>query len=351
MRELTFKEAILEGTSQSMAKDNLVYVMGLGVPDSGAIFGTTRGLQEKFGAQRVMDMPTAENAMTGIAIGAALAGMRPIMIYQRVDFMLLAVEQLVNQAAKWHYMSDGQMHVPLVLRAIIGRGWGQGAQHMQSLHSWFAHIPGLKVVMPFSPADAKGLLISAIEDNNPVVFLEHRWLHNIKGPVPEQYYTTPLGIARVVREGRDVTVLSVSHMTYEALQAAELLAGMDISAEVVDIRSLRPLDTETILASVRRTGRVVVADPDWGCCGFSAELLALVAENAFDSLKAAPLRVVLPDYPLPVSPALSQEYYPQPAHIAAAVFRLMGLPVPDDIFEACSAVPHDIPDVSFTGPF
>lgn len=351
MRELTFAQAINEGTEQCMAHDASVYIMGLGVPDPGGIFGTTLGLREKFGPKRVLDMPAAENAMTGIAIGSAIAGMRPVMTHQRVDFALLAVEQIVNQAAKWHYMFDGSMSVPLVIRLIVGRGWGQGAQHMQSLHSWFAHIPGLKVVMPFSPADAKGLLISAIEDNNPVIFMEHRWLHGLRGPVPGNMYASSLGKACVLRKGADVTLLSVSHMTYEALRAATLLADLGISAEVVDIRSLRPLDTETVLASVRRTGRVVVADPDWACCGFSAELLALVVEAAFDALLAAPQRVVWPEHPLPVSPALAQQYYPGPAHIAAAALKTLDRPVPDGLWAAQGTVPHDVPDLRFSGPF
>lgn len=350
MREIRFAQAIREGTMQCMESDSSVYVMGLGVPDPGGIFGTTLGLQEKFGKERVMDMPAAENAMTGIAIGSAIAGMRPILTHQRVDFALLSVEQLVNQAAKWHYMFDGKMRVPLVVRLIIGRGWGQGAQHMQSLHSWFAHIPGLKVVMPFSPADAKGLMIAAIEDDNPVVFMEHRWLHNIQGAVPSERYATPLGKANVVRAGEDVTILALSHMTYEALRAADALEQWNIFPEVIDVRSLRPLDTETILSSVRRTGRVVVADPDWGCCGFSAELIALVAECAFGNLKAAPQRVVLPDHPLPVSPGLSQQYYPGAEHILTAVMTSLGRKRPSHaLFQ--SDVPHDVPDLSFAGPF
>lgn len=351
MRELSYCQAILEATEQCMARDAAVYVMGLGVPDPGGIFGTTLGLRQKFGADRVLDMPAAENAMTGIAIGSAIGGMRPIMTHQRVDFALLAVEQIVNQAAKWHYMFNGNMCVPLVIRLVIGRGWGQGAQHMQSLHSWFAHIPGLKVVMPFSPEDAKGMLVASIEDNNPVLFMEHRWLHTLRGPVPENLYASPLGKARVLRQGTDVTLFGVSHMTYEALRAALLLEELGISAEVVDIRSLRPLDTETILASVRRTGRMVVADPDWGCCGFASEIMAVVAEAAFDDLRAAPQRVVLPEYPLPVSPALSRGYYPGPEEIAAAACKTLGRELPASLLARQDALLHDVPDVSFSGPF
>ncbi len=351
MRECTFAEAVREGTELCLAADPSVYLMGLGVPDPGGIFGTTTGLREKFGADRVMDMPIAENGMTGVAIGSALAGMRPIVTHQRIDFMLLGMEQLVNQAAKWHYTCNGKMRVPLVIRAVVGRGWGQGPQHSQSLHSWFAHIPGLKTVAPFSPADAKGLLIAAVRDDNPVVIIEHRWLHNVRGAVPEGMYETPLGKARVVREGSDATILAVSHMVYESLRAARLLEEAGVSAEVVDVATLRPLDTKTILASVNKTGRVVAADPDWGFCGFSAELLALVCERSFSRLKAAPVRVAWPEHSLPVAPALSEGFYPGMRHVAAAVMKTLGRAEPEEWGKIQADAPHDVPDLSFTGPF
>ena len=230
-RELKFFQAINEAIDLCMAKDPAVYIMGLGVPDPKGVFGSTLGLQGKYGSTRVMDMPTSENGMTGVAIGSALVGMRPIMTHQRIDFALLAMEQIVNQAAKWHYMFGGRMSVPLVIRMIIGRGWGQGSQHSQSLQSWFAHIPGLKVVMPTTPYDAKGLLISSIEDNNPVVFIEHRWLYNISGHVPEGVYRVPLGQARVIKKGNDLTIVATSYMTLEALRAAEMLTEDGIRAE------------------------------------------------------------------------------------------------------------------------
>jgi len=350
-RKLSYAKALLEATEQCMSADPSVYIMGLGVPDPGGVFGTTVGLQEKFGPKRVQDMPVAENGMTGIAIGSALQGMRPIMTHQRVDFMLLAMEQIVNQAAKWHYMFDGAMNVPLTIRIIVGRGWGQGPQHSQSLQSWFAHIPGLKVIMPFTPYDAKGMLVSAIEDNNPVVVLEHRWLYNIEGEVPEEKYSVPLDSARVARIGKDVTIAALSHMTYEAIRAAELLAARGIEAEVVDIRTLRPLDETTVLESVKKTGRMVAADTDWKMCGFASELVALASEQAFSDLKSAPIRITPPDYPLPTAPALSENYYPGAGEIAAAAMRTMGLEPDDALFEKNASVPHDVPDLSFTGPF
>ncbi len=346
-RELKYYQAIHEALDLCLAKDPSVYLMGLGVPDPKGIFGTTLGLQKKYGEGRVMDMPTAENGMTGIALGSALVGMRPVMVHQRIDFAVLAMEQIVNQAAKWHYMFGGKAKVPMVIRLLIGRGWGQGTQHSQSLQAWFAHIPGLKVVMPATPADAKGLLISAIEDDNPVIYIEHRWLHNVKGPVPTGVSREPIGKARVVREGRDVTLVGVSYMTLEAIRAAEYLAEDGISAEVIDLRSVRPLDRDTLLKSVRKTGRLVMADTGWATAGISAEILALASEHAFESLKAAPVRLTLPDCPIPSTPGLANECYPHANDLAAAACRMLGKsfkarPLP---------TPLDIPDASFTGPF
>jgi pyruvate dehydrogenase E1 component beta subunit len=346
-REIKYYQAVHEALDLCLAKDPSVYLMGLGVPDPKGIFGTTLGLQKKYGESRVMDMPTAENGMTGVALGSALVGMRPVMVHQRIDFAVLAMEQIVNQAAKWHYMFGGKARAPMVIRLLVGRGWGQGAQHSQSLQAWFAHIPGLKVVMPATPADAKGLLISAIEDDNPVIYIEHRWLHNIKGLVPAGVTREPIGKARVVREGRDVTIVGVSYMTIEAIRAAEYLAEEGVSAEVIDLRSVRPLDRDALLASVRKTGRLVMADTGWATAGISAEILALACESAFDALKAAPVRLTLPDCPIPSTPGLANECYPHANDIATQACRMLGKgfnprPLPK---------PLDIPDASFTGPF
>jgi len=350
-RELKFFQAINEAIDLCMAKDPAVYIMGLGVPDPKGIFGSTLGLQQKYGNTRVMDMPASESGMTGVVIGSALAGMRPIMMHQRMDFALLAVEQLVGQAASWHYMFAGQMSVPMVIRMIIGRGWGQGPQHSKSLQAWFAHVPGLKVVMPTTPYDAKGLLISSIEDNNPVIFIEHRWLYNITGHVPEDVYRVPLGQAKVVREGNEVTIAATSYMTLEALRAAEMLAADGISAEVIDIRTLRPLDDALILESVRKTGRLIVADTGWKTGGFSAEIVALAAEEAFSDLKSPPQRIALPDCPTPTSWALSKYYYPRAVHIVVTARRMLGLSADEPVSDVTTSVPLDVPDVSFTGPF
>lgn len=351
-RELMFYQAIQEALDLCMAKDVSVYLMGLGVPDPKGIFGSTLGLQKKYGKNRVMDMPTSENAMTGVAIGSALAGMRPVLTHQRVDFALLSMEQIVNQAAKWHYMFGGKMKVPLVIRMIIGRGWGQGPQHSQSLQSWFAHIPGLKVVMPATPYDAKGLLISSIEDNNPVIFLEHRWLYNVKSEVPSGIYRVPLGLGRVARPGTDVTIVASSYMTIEALRAYDMLLSGGIRAEVIDLRTLKPLDDRLVLQSVKKTGRLIVADTGWKTAGFAAELVAKVTEEVFGSLKCAPVRIASPDCPTPTSSGLAKAFYPRAIHIAQAARKMMQFTAEiDGIKTPAEAVRLDVPDSSFVGPF
>ncbi len=354
MRNLTCAQAICEATDQLLAADKRVYVMGLGASDPKGIFGTTVGLVDKYGAERVQDMPISENAMTGIGIGSAIVGMRPIMTHQRVDFFLLALDQLINNAAKWHYMFGGQMKVPIVIRLVIGRGWGQGPQHSQSLHSIFAHIPGLKVVMPANPYDAKGLLISAVEDDNPVIFLEHRWLHDIHGEVPEAMYRVPIGQAKIVQEGSDLTIVATSHMTLEAYRALSMLE--DVSVELIDLRSIKPLDSETILKSVRKTGRLLVVDPDWKMCGFGAEVSALVSEEAFDALKMAPRRLAYPDRHSPTSWMLANHYYPTAHKIAITVLEMLNKQTASKqllqkLISDRLNIPLDVPDQTFTGPF
>lgn len=351
-REITYANAILEATAQCMAEDSSVYIMGLGVPDPKGIFGTTLGLKDQFGDRRVMDMPVSENGMTGVAIGSALVGMRPIMTHQRVDFMLLAFDQIINNAAKWHYMFGGKMKVPLTIRLLIGRGWGQGPQHSQSLQSIFTHIPGLKVVMPFTPYDAKGLLVSAIRDNNPVIFIEHRWLHSVTGIVPESIYSVPLGKARILKVGKDITIVSSSYMVLESLKAADYLERDGIAAEVIDIRTLQPLDRETIINSVEKTGRLLVVDGACHTSGFAAELIATVTENAFSYLKSSPQRITFPDLPTPTSPALANVYYPRTINIinaARLMFNLQGKT--EEELGIQHDQPLDVPDKSFTGPF
>lgn len=349
-RQLKFFEALREALDICMERDPNVYIMGLGVPDPKGIFGTTLDFHKKYGDSRAMDIPTAENGITGIAIGSAIAGMRPVLTHQRVDFALLSIEQIVNQAANWHYMFGGKMKIPLVIRMIIGRGWGQGPQHSQSFHSWFAHVPGLKVVMPTTASDAKGLLISSIEDNNPVIFIEHRWLYNTQGIVPEGHYRVPLGKAKVSKEGKDVTIVAISYMTLEALRAAERLEGDGISVEVVDLRTIKPIDYNTVFQSVLKTGKLIVADIGWYTGGIGGEIIAKVSEEMFYSLKAPPRRIALPDSPTPTSWELTKYYYPRAFHIAATVRQILGYPANAEE-EKEPAVPLDVPDEFFKGPF
>jgi len=349
-RQLKFVQALAEALDLCMAKDPRVFVLGLGAPDAAAVFGSTKGLAGKYGPRRVLDMPVAENGMTGVAIGAALRGMRPVMTHIRLEFAMLAIDPIVNQAAKWHYMFGGQASVPLVIRMVVGRGWGQGPQHSQSLQAWFAHVPGLKVVMPATPYDAKGLLISAIEDDNPVVFIEHRWLYNIFGPVPEGIYRVPLGRPNVLRRGRHVTVAATSYMTLEATRAADELAREGLELEIVDIHTLNPFDETPVLESVRKTGRLIVADTGWRSVGFAAEVVTRVVEQCLGDLKEPPVRITLPDLPTPTTRALSNYYYPLVRDIAAAARRLAGRP-PKPEPEIKPEAFLDVPDAAFDGPF
>ena len=351
-RIITFAKALAEAIDLSMAKDKSLYIMGLGVPDPSGFFGTTIGLQEKYGELRSMDMPTSENGMTGVAIGSALTGMRPIMAHHRMEFALLALEQIVNQAANWHYMFGGKSSIPLVIRMFIGRGWGQGPQHAQSLQAMFAHVPGLKVVMPATPYDAKGLLISAIEDNNPVMFLEHRWLHTVTGDVPEESYRLPLGQANIAHEGSDVSIVTFSYMVIEALYAANVLEQLGIDAEVVDLRTIRPLDTKTVLESLKKTGHLIVADQAWKTGGFAGEIIAVAAEEAYDDLKSKPIRLTLPDVPSPSSPGLTKHYHPRAIDIVNSVLKSLGRDEKtEEELGIVQKTPLDIPNKEFKGPF
>ena len=352
-RLLTQAAAIREALAQAMARDERVIVVGEGVPDPKGVFGTTSGLREEFGGGRVFDSPLSENGMTGICIGAAIAGLRPVMVHQRIDFALLAMDQIVNNAAKWRYMFAGQVSIPLVIRLLVGRGWGPGPQHAQSLQALFAHIPGLKVVMPTTAHDAKGMLLAAIEDDNPVIFIEHRWLHGIEDQVPREVFTVPLDQAQIVRPGRQATLVAFSFMVVEALLAAEALEEHGIEIEIVDARSVRPLDLPTIVASVRRTGVLIVADTAWKTGGVAGEVIAAVSEVAFEALVRAPLRIALPDYPTPTSHHLVRDYYPDALFIARRVVAHLGLPVPDAALVARLQrnTPCDIPQNNFRGPF
>ncbi len=350
-RIITFMEALREAQASCLREDPSVYLMGLGVPGPTGIFGTTKGLVDEFGDERVRDMPSSEGGMTGVALGTAINGMRPVMVHMRVDFAVLSMETIVNQAAKWHYMYGGKMTAPMAFRMIIGRGWGQGPQHSQSLQAWFAHIPGLKVVMPSTPRDAKGMLIAAIEDDAPVVVVEHRWLYGIKGHVPEEHYSESLEGSRVMREGKDVTLAGLSYMTLECLRAAEMLETIGIDAEVLDLRSLTPIDGPGIARSVKKTGHFVVADTANSTFGAAAEASAIAVEYAFDSLKKAPARIGLPWTPTPTSPSLADKFYPRAIDIAREAARMLGGDV-DRLEDTPMVTPwHDVPDPTYTGPY
>ncbi len=310
VRKLSLGEALREALDQALKIDSRVYAMGQGIDDPGGMFGSTKDLHKKYGSERVFDTPLSEEGVVGMAIGSAMAGLRPVSIHNRPDFLLMAMDQIVNHAAKWSYMFGGQVSVPLVVRACIGRGWGSAAQHSQALDAMFIHTPGLKVVMPSTAYDAKGLFLASVADNNPVIFMEQRWLYKHTGYVPEDPYFLPLGKGVVKREGKDVTIVAVSHMVIEALRAAEQLQKEGISVEVVDPRTLKPLDEGVIFSSVKKTGRLVIAELGWKTCGFGSEVIARVSEDHPKVLKSAPIRISYPDLPTPSSFVLEEAYYP-----------------------------------------
>lgn len=350
-REITFATAINEAIHETMSINSNIICYGLGVTDPKSVFDTTKNLELKFGKDRVFDMPTSENAMTGIAVGASLNGLIPIMTHQRLDFFLLAMDQLINSASKWHYMFGSQNSVPITIRLILGRGWGQGPTHSQNLQAWFAHMPGLKVVMPSTPDDAKGLLTASILDPNPVVFLEHRWLHNAKGIVPEGFYSLPLGKAKKVKIGSDVTIISMSYMTIEALHAAEYLKNKGISCEVIDLLTIRPIDWEEIFTSVNKTGRILALDTGFTTGSVAGEIIARVSMECFNSLKHRPCRLAMPDIPEPTSPALTKGFYIRASDIVIEIFKMFNKDISNVKNELPEPIPHDIPGDWFKGPF
>jgi pyruvate/2-oxoglutarate/acetoin dehydrogenase E1 component len=321
--EITYLEAVREALTQEMQRDPEVFLIGEDIGVYGGAFGATRGMLEEFGPERIRDTPISEAAIAGAATGAALMGMRPVMEIMFMDFLTISMNQLVNQAAKMRFMFGGKASVPMVIRAPAGSGTGAAAQHSQSLEAWFVHTPGIKVVAPATPYDAKGLLVSAIRDNNPVLFMEHKLLYRTKGPVPEELYTIPMGKAEVKRPGRDLTVIAYSIMVPRALEAAQQLAAEGIEVEVVDVRSLKPLDKETIVGSVAKTGRVLITHEAPQTGGFGAELAAVVAESeAFDYLDAPLRRLGGRDIPIPYNRTLERATVPQVEDIVASARAL-----------------------------
>src|SRR3989304_1359891 len=308
-RNLSYSLAINEALLQMMSSDDSVFLMGQGVKSPWYVGNTARGLIEKFGPERVIDTPVSENAITGAGVGAAIAGMRPVVVHPRMDFMMYAFDPIINEAANWHYMFGGKSSVPVVIWGIINRGGEQAAQHSQALHAIFSHVPGLKVVMPVTPYDAKGLMIAATQDDNPVIYIDDRWLYRLEEDVPEDIYSVPIGKGVIRKRGKDVTIVSVSYMALESLKAVKELSKTGIDAELIDLRTVKPLDTTLILKSVEKTGRLVIADGGGRTCGIGAEIAALVVENSFRFVKAAIEAQPPRQRRAPSGPVLEMAYY------------------------------------------
>ncbi len=325
-RVLRYSLAINEALHQMMEKDKSVFLMGQGVKSPWYVGNTCNGLIKKFGEKRVIDTPVSENAVTGAAVGAAISGMRPIVVHPRLDFMMYAMDPIINQAANWHYMSGGKSNAPVVIWGIINRGGEQAAQHSQAIQAFFAHIPGLKVVMPSTPYDAKGLMISAIKDDNPVVFIDDRWLYDDEGYVPKEIYSVSIGKSAMRIKGKDITIAAVSYMAREAIRAANELKKINVSAEVIDLRSITPLDMPSIIKSVKKTGRLLIAESAWLSGGLSAEVASRISENkdVLKFLKSPIKRVALPDSPAPMSKTLEKAYYIDYKNIINAAKEILG---------------------------
>jgi pyruvate dehydrogenase E1 component beta subunit len=322
-RRLSYVLAINEALTQLMAADPSVLLIGQGVKSPWYVGKTAHALLERFGPDRVIDTPVSENGITGAAVGAAIAGMKPVVVHPRMDFMFFGMDPLLNQAANWRYMSGGVSSCPVVFWGIVNRGGEQAAQHSQSIHAMLAHAPGLKVVMPSTPYDAKGLMVSAVRDPDPVVFVDDRWLYGVEGEVPGDLYQVPIGEAVVRANGRDVTIVGTSYVAHLAMEARALLLAEGIVAEIVDLRSAKPLDKKTLSESIRKTRRAVVVDGGWRSCGLSAEVSALLHEECFASLRAPVSRLAIPDVPAPAARTLEEAYYHDVETIAEEVRRVV----------------------------
>ena len=323
-RIITFGEAIKEALAEELRRDNRVFVIGEDVGEAGTAFKVLLGLIDEFGPERVIDSPISEPGITGLGVGAAMTGMRPVVDIMFGDFSTLIMDQMVNQAAKTHYMSGGKLTVPMVLRTTMGAGRRSAAQHSQSLHVWFSHIPGIKVAIPSTPYDAKGLMKSAIRDENPVVIFEDKMMYQLKGPVPEEEYTIPFGVADIKREGRDITLIATSSMVHVALAAADKLAEIDISAEVIDPRTTVPLDRATLIESAKKTSRAIVIDEGYEAYGVTAEIASVIADGAFYYLDAPVKRMGAMDVPIPFSPVLEDLTIPTADGVAEMAKTLCG---------------------------
>lgn len=322
-RKLNFGLAINEALHQMMACDPSVFLIGQGVKSPWYVGNTCTGLLERFGEERIIDTPVSENAMTGAAVGASIAGMKAVVVHPRVDFVLYAFDPIINQAANWHYMNGGKSSVPVVFWLIVNRGGEQAAQHSQALHALFAHIPGLKVVAPSTPYDAKGLMIASIKDENPVVFIDDRWLYRVQADVPEEAYEVPIGKGVVRNQGNDATLVSFSYMALESEKAVEEMKKQGKNIELIDLRTVKPFDEEMVLSSVKKTGKLVIADGAWKTGSVAAEIAAVVTEKAFAYLKAPIRRVCLPDTPAPASGSLEKAYYKTKDDIIEALLKIL----------------------------
>jgi len=356
-RVINTGEAIREGLQVIGARDPSVLLFAEGVADPSSIYGTTKNLAQTYGNERLIEMPVAENGLCGVAIGAAMMGKRPVISFHRVEFALLAMEQFVNNAAKGHYISNGRHKVPVVLRVVVGRGWGQGPEHSQSLETLFAYIPGLKVVMPTYPEDAKGMMIAAVEDDNPVIMIEHRWCHYVEGEVPDGYYKSDLSQPRLLRQGKDATIVASSYMVLEAVRAADELRKVGVEVDVFDLRVLRPLMLNDVFASVRQTGTLMTVDTGFRVLGIGGEIVAQTMEQEFGALKSRPIRLGMPDHPTPSSRGMVPGVYPDAARIVTELGKSIGLPqekvdtVIKGLETARGDLPVDVPDPHFRGPF
>lgn len=318
-----YSEAINEAHRQLLRSDKNVYIIGQYVNSPSRIFSTTENLLEDFGKQRVIETPISELSASGIAIGSAMLGLKPILTFPKMDFMYLAMDQLFNHAASWYYMFGGKQNIPLTVRACVSRGYGQGVQHSQSPYSIYAHIPGLKIVCPTNPYDAKGLFISAVNDSNPVIYMDDAWLYDIKGDVPEKMYEVPIGKAAICREGTMITILGISYLLQEALLAAVDLEKEGIDVEIIDPRSIKPFDFKTLLKSIKKTGRLLILDPDYHYCNMGAYISHVTMDNAFNYLKSPPKCISFPDIPIPSAPTLENAYYPKKDNIINEVKKML----------------------------
>ncbi len=352
-RIINASEAINEATIMAMKKDKKVFVIGEGVNDPKEIFGTTKNLKKIFSSNRVVETPISENAMTGLCIGSALMGLKPIQIHQRVDFALLAIEQIVNNCAKAFFVSNSKHTVPFVIRMIIGRGWGQGPMHSQILDSLFAQVPGLKVIMPTFPKDFKGMMLSAIRDKNPVIILEHRWLHNIKGKVDKKYYYQSINKINKISNGKDLTIVANGYNLLEVIEIKKILIENNISIDLFDLNVIQPLDTRSIVKSAKKTGRVLVIDSGFKNLGIGSEIISRISETCMEKLKSKPVRLGLPFIPTPSSRFLANTYYLNKKTILSSILDILNKnKIKNNLLKKIKTnIPVDVPDLNFKGPF